>query len=195
MSSTRLSCAEAEVMLADYVDRTLLDRDVAVLKAHLAECPGCRELAADSAMAVEFMDRAAVVEPPPELVNRILFEIGHGAPLKAPWQERVFGGRLRSVLQPRFAMGMAMTMLSLGMLLGLGRAAHGPDWTPLDLFTSAEDSLHRQWDRGVKYYQNLKIVFEIQSRYQEWAAERKAQPAQPEPQNQKQPGQPPKGQQ
>ncbi len=41
----RLSCADVEVMLADYIDQTLLDRDVADLKAHFATCESCRELA------------------------------------------------------------------------------------------------------------------------------------------------------
>jgi hypothetical protein len=31
--------------------------------------------------------------------------------------------------------------------------------------------LHRSWDRAVKYYQNLRLVYEIQSRLQEWSAE------------------------
>ena len=30
--NTRLTCADVEVLLADYVDQTLLDRDVADLK-------------------------------------------------------------------------------------------------------------------------------------------------------------------
>ena len=49
------------------------------MERHLAECPACAELARDSAAAVAFMERAAEVEPPPELITRILFD--------APWSK------------------------------------------------------------------------------------------------------------
>jgi anti-sigma factor RsiW len=174
----RLSCADVEVMLADYVDQTLLDRDVSELKAHFAICPACQELAADAAAAVAFMDRAEVVEAPPALVNRILFEIGNKANaeiVKPPlWQRltgKVFGKVLRPILQPRFAMGMAMTMLSFGMLLRMEGVREWTDLSPMNLYAAAEDRAVRMWDRGVKQYQSLKLVYEIESRYQEWAAE------------------------
>ena len=48
------------------------------LEAHLAGCAACAELARDAAAAVAFMERAAVVEAPPELVTRILFEMTAG---------------------------------------------------------------------------------------------------------------------
>jgi hypothetical protein len=172
--STRLSCADVEVMLADYVDQTLLDRDVSDLKAHFAICPACQELAADAAAAVAFMDRAEVVEAPPELVNRILFEIGNKTGhqmVKPPLWQRLFGKGLQPFLQPRFAMGMAMTMLSFGMLLRMEGVREWTDLNPVNLYAAAEDKATRIWDRGVKHYQSLKLVWEIQTRYQEWLAD------------------------
>jgi anti-sigma factor RsiW len=170
----RLNCAEVEVMLADYVDQTLLDREVAELKAHLAICPACQELASDAAAALAFMDRAELVEPPPALVNRILFEIGNNASheiVKPPFWRRLFGKRLQAVLQPRFAMGMAMTMLSFGMLLRMEGVREWADLSPANLYAEAEDRITRVWDRGVKHYQSLKLVWEIETRYQEWVAD------------------------
>ena len=41
-----------DILLADYIDQTLLDRDVAEVKAHLVICPACAELATDAAAAV-----------------------------------------------------------------------------------------------------------------------------------------------
>lgn len=174
MSEPRLRCAEVEEMLADYVDQTLLDGDVADLKAHLAICPTCTELAADAAVAVSFMDRAAVVEPPPELVNRILFEIGNGGNkqmVKPPVSQRLFGKWLQPILQPKFAMGMAMTMLSFGMFLRMEGVREWADLHPANVYAAAEDRVTRLWDRAVKHYQSLKLVYEIQTSYQEWVAE------------------------
>jgi hypothetical protein len=171
--SSRLSCADVEVMLADYVDQTLLDRDVSDLKAHFAICPACQELAADAAAAVAFMDSAQAVEAPPELVNRILFEIGNNTGhsiVKPPRWQRLFGKGLQPILQPRFAMGMAMTMLSFGMLLRMEGVRQWTDLSPANLYATAEDKATRLWDRGVKHYQSFKLVWEIQTRYQEWLA-------------------------
>jgi hypothetical protein len=172
--NARLTCADVEVLLADYVDQTLLDRDVADLKAHFAICPGCQQMATDAAAAVAFMDRAQVPEPPPELVNRILFEIGNNAAheiVKPPFWQRLFGKTLQPVLQPRFAMGMAMTMLSFGMLLRMEGVRELADLSPANLYAAAEDRVTRIWDRGVKHYQSLKFVYEIQTRYQEWLSD------------------------
>lgn len=174
MSEPHFRCADVEEMLADYVDQTLLDRDVAQLKAHFAICSACRELAADAAAAVAFMERAAVVEPPPQLVNRILFEIGNGGNrqmVKPPVSQRLFGKWLQPILQPKFAMGMAMTMLSFGMFLRMEGVREWADLHPANLYAAVEDRVTRLWDRGVKHYQSLKLVYEIQTSYQNWVAE------------------------
>lgn len=170
----RLTCADVEVLLADYLDQLLPDRDATDVKAHLATCQGCAELAADAAAAIGLMERAAAVEPPPELINKILFEVTSGPSrvvVQPPLAQRLFGKWLQPIVQPRFAMGMAMTMLSVGMLLRLGGVREWADLNPVNLYQTAEDHVTRLWDRGVKNYQSLKLVYEIQSRYQEWAAE------------------------
>ncbi|MFM2124044.1 MAG: hypothetical protein RL328_495 [Acidobacteriota bacterium] len=172
--STRLTCADVEILLADYLDQLLLDAEAGEVKAHLGTCAACAELAADAAAAMALMDRAAIVEPPPELINKILFEVTSGPSrvvVKAPLAQRLFGKWLQPVLQPRFAMGMAMTMLSLGMLLRMSGVRQWTDLNPVNVYAAAEDHVTRLWDRGVKNYQSLKLVYEIQTRYQEWAAE------------------------
>ena len=62
-------------MLAAHALGALDQTDRRLIEDHLAECPACAELAKDSAGAVAFMERAAMVEPPAELVTRIMFEI------------------------------------------------------------------------------------------------------------------------
>src|ERR1051326_637629 len=74
-----MNCAEIEILICDYVDGTLAPALKAELERHLAECPACADLAHDSAAAVAFIGRAADVEPPPELITRILFD--------APWSK------------------------------------------------------------------------------------------------------------
>ena len=190
-----MNCADVEILLADFVDGTLRGDAASALEAHLAGCAACRELARDSAEAVAFMERAAVVEAPPELVTRILFEVTVGpsrAVIKPSLVRRLFGRWLEPILQPRFAMGMALTILSFAII---GRSTHVRQLTPSDLdpvkvFTAAEDRVVRWYNRGVKYYESMRVVYEIQTRLKEWAEE---QPAQPAPQTDTPPQQAPAG--
>jgi anti-sigma factor RsiW len=177
-----VNCADVEILLADYVDGTLPSEQNSALEVHLSECMACAELARDSAAAVAFMERAAVVQVPPELVTRILFELTAGSSrsvIRQSLVRRLFGRWLEPVLQPRFAMGMAMTVLSFAMI---GRFTHVRQLTPADLdpvkvWTSAEDRVVRWYNRGVKYYESLRVVYEIQTRLKEWADEQPASQA------------------
>jgi anti-sigma factor RsiW len=173
-----MTCADLEILLADYVDGTLhADRKSAVEK-HLGECAACAELARDAAGAVAFMERAANVEAPPELVTRVLFEITNGpshALIKPSWTRRLFGKWLEPVLQPRWAMSMAMTVLSFAMLQRLTgiqvRQLRPSDLDPVKVWVAVDDRAHRAWDRTMKYYESMRVVFEIRTRLKEWSDE------------------------
>ena len=52
------------------------------------------------------------------------------------------------------------------------------DLDPVKVWTSAENRVNRIWERGVKSYENMRLVYEIQTRLSEWQAEA------PEAQNQ-----------
>jgi anti-sigma factor RsiW len=175
-----MTCADVEIRLADYVDETLHGVDKSALEAHLSQCQSCAELARDSASAVAFMERASNIEAPPELVTRILFEITSGpshAEVKPKWTRRVFGKWLEPILQPRYAMGMAMTVLSFAMLgrfTGIHRQLTAADLDPVKIWMATEDRAQRVWERSVKYYENLRVVFEIQTQLKEWTEEQPA---------------------
>jgi anti-sigma factor RsiW len=177
-----MNCADVEISLADYVDGTLRGDEKSALESHLATCVACEELAADAAGAVAFMGRASNVTAPPELVTRILFEISSGPSrmaVKPSWARRMFGSLggkyLEPVLQPRYAMGMAMTLLSFAMLArftGIEFKHLSPaDLDPVKIFAAAEDRATRTWQRGVKYYESLRLVYEIESRVKEWSGD------------------------
>jgi anti-sigma factor RsiW len=174
-----MTCAEIEILLADYVDGTIRGAEKLALETHLKSCQECAELAADSANAVAFMERASSVEAPPELVTRILFEVTSGpsaAQVKPSWTRRIFGKWLEPVLQPRYAMGMAMTVLSFAMLgrfTGIHRQLTAADLDPVKIWMATEDRAHRVWERSVKYYENLRVVFEIQTQLKEWTDEQR----------------------
>lgn len=170
-----MNCADLEILLCDYLDGTLAPDRRADVERHMAGCPACAALARDVTAAVSFMERAAEVEPPPELLTRILFELppAHHARARQPGGlRRFFQGRLQPILQPRFAMGFAMTILSfslLGRFAGISpRQITMDDLRPAKIWQTVDDKVYRTWQRTVKFYENLRFVYEIQNQLHEW---------------------------
>jgi anti-sigma factor RsiW len=173
-----MTCADLETLLTDYVDGTLRAEERSAVESHLAECASCSALARDAAGAVAFMERASTVEAPPELLTRLLFEIANGpshSVIKPSWGRRLMGKWLAPVLQPRWAMSMAMTVLSFAMLQRLTgievRQLRPSDLDPVKVWVAVDDRAHRVWERTVKYYESMRVVFEIQNRLREWSDE------------------------
>ncbi|HEY1341785.1 MAG TPA: zf-HC2 domain-containing protein [Bryobacteraceae bacterium] len=166
-----MNCADLEILICDYVDGTLAPAEKAEVERHFAQCPACAELARDSAAAVGFMERAAAVEPPPELITRILFDAPWSTGKSKTKQRGWLGKLLAPVLQPRFAMGMAMTILSISMLarfIGVPRELRPADFEPAKIWAGMEDRAVRTWARTVKFYDNLKFVYQIQTTLRQW---------------------------
>jgi hypothetical protein len=169
-----MNCADLEILLCDYVDGTLATDARGDLEGHLAQCANCAELARDVTAAVGFIGRTADVEPPPELLTRILFNLpsAHHARARRGGLRDFLHRRIQPILQPRFAMGFAMTILSFSLL---GRyAGIKPsqltldDLRPAKVWQAIDDKAYRTWQRTTKFYQNLRFVYEIQTQLREW---------------------------
>jgi hypothetical protein len=173
-----LNCEQFEVLLADYLDGELDSparaADRTAFEEHRAGCAACAQLAEEAASALAFIDIAADVEPPLALTGRILEATHAGWEFKLRakgirgWINRMFA----PVLKPRFVMGAMMTMMSLTML---SRCAGDPrkpltaaDLDPVRIWTSLDDRTHRLWDRTVKSYESMRLVYEIRSQLSEW---------------------------
>jgi hypothetical protein len=171
-----LNCAEFEILLCDAADGQLRGEAQLAFETHRESCAACREYAADVLGVTAFIERAAVVEPPKELITKILFDIPGGRSAASAEKKSGFRAALARVfgpvLAPRLAMGMAMTVLSLSMLAQVFkvpvRQLKPADLDPVKIWVSVDDQAHRAWNRAVKYYENIRLVFEIQSRLQEW---------------------------
>jgi hypothetical protein len=168
-----MTCAEFEILLCDYIDGTLDVAGRRTLEEHQRSCAGCAAFAQDVRGAVAFIELAEEAEPPAELLTRITFEIPTGGVRKGARAWLI--GWLQPVLQPRFAMGMAMTILSfsmLGRIAGIEvRQLRPSDLQPANVWATIDDKAHRTWQRAVKYYENLRLVYEVQTRLQEWTTQ------------------------
>jgi hypothetical protein len=158
-----MNCAEIEILICDYVDGTLAPAQRAEVDRHLSTCAACSELVRDASAAVRFMERAEEVEPPPELISRILFD--------PPWQKRKSGwlGKVfHGFLQPRFAMSMALTILSFSMVVRNVHQFQPADLEPVKVWGSIETRAQLLWARAEKFYDSLKFVYQIQTTLREW---------------------------
>jgi anti-sigma factor RsiW len=170
-----MTCSELDILLCDYLDGTLSAEDARSVETHLESCAACAELARDARLAMTFMERAADAEPPPQLMTRILHETASGrhGRLGRPsgirsWFDRALG----RVLQPRLVMGMALTIFSFSMMArcpGISpRQLRSSDMDPKKIWAALDDQAHRTWERSLKFYENIKVVYEIQSRLKDW---------------------------
>jgi anti-sigma factor RsiW len=165
-----MNCADVEILICDYVDGTLGPAEKGEVLRHLAQCPACAELARDSAAAVRFMETAADIEPPPELVTRILFDAPWSKP-KSSKARSWLRALLSPILQPKYAMGLAMTILSISVLaqwVAPVKQIKPSDLRPTAVWAGLEDRAVRTWARTVKFYENLKFVYQIQTTLREW---------------------------
>jgi len=168
-----MTCTNFEIALCDYLDGKLTPAATAELEAHLAGCAACAELARDAGEAMQFVERVAEVEPPPELVNR-LFAIAQMPEARRMrggirgWFQKVF----QPMLQPRMVMGLSLTILFFGMMARCagvpGKRLSPGDLDPAHVWAGAEDRVQRGWERSVKFYENLRFVYQIQTRLREW---------------------------
>jgi predicted anti-sigma-YlaC factor YlaD len=167
-----MNCAEFEIVLADYLDGTLQAGERAAIAQHSNECAACREFLRDVSGGMSLLRGAEEVEPPPALITRIAYQAPIGR-TRHPFEQQGFWSRLASkwlqpILQPRLAMGMAMTVLSFAMLercTGVHvQHIQAADLSPVRIWGGVEDKACRVRDRAVKYYENLRFVYEIETR-------------------------------
>jgi Putative zinc-finger len=188
-----MKCADFELLLCDYIDGTLAEESRKALEQHAEVCTQCRELLRDATEAVSFMGRVEEIAPPPELITRLAYHAPRGKVRdglnRHGLLSRTFTKWFQPVLQPRFAMGMAMTILSFAMLgrcTGVQLQQIKPaDLSPTKVWGGVEDKAYRSWDRTVKYYENLRLVYEIETRVKEIREQQNAADRETVPANQR----------
>ena len=170
-----MNCAEFESILADYIDGTLAASQRTAVDQHAATCPACREFMADVSGVVLVLEREAEIEPPPDLITRIAYNAPMGR-MRHPSERQGLLSRLAAkwlqpILQPKLAMGMAMTLLSFAMLercTGIQvQHIQAADLNPVRVWSGMEDKALRVRDRIVKSYDNLRVVYEVETRLRE----------------------------
>ena len=201
-TSNGMQCNEFEHLLTDAIDGVLTGAGLGRFQAHARVCRTCGPLLAEAEAGRNWLKGLTEVEPPASLVNNILasttgvdtqrLRVTAGSPQpKVSWWERVqatlsetlFEPVWGMVRQPRFAMsfGMAFFALSVGLTVAGVKPA---DLSQISLRPSAiqracSRTYHSTQTRVVFYYENIRIVYEVESRVRE--IKRNLAPAEPAP--------------
>ncbi len=178
-----MTCVDIEELAAEYIDGTLARDTRATVEQHLSVCPACTAFLADASEGATLLAKVPELEPPPELVTLIAFHAPVGRtrdPLASPpgWFSRVVSKWFQPILQPKFAMSMAMTIVSFAMLqrcTGV-KVQHidAADLTPSHVAQNVGDRAIRFKDRAVKYYENIRLVYEVETRLHQLERDREA---------------------
>jgi anti-sigma factor RsiW len=160
------NCTQVEERLSDFLDAQLSPEERAEFSAHLATCPGCTQLVEQVGGTLAQVHNLGMLEPPPQLIRNIL-----DATLGPRTREKSWRGWFAwfpSMLQPRFAIGAAVAALSMVISLhALGaspaRLKHA-DLNPMTLVRSANRHAHLAYARSARFVNDLRVVYEIQTR-------------------------------
>ncbi len=186
-----MRCAEFDGLLSDALDHTLAAPKLQSFQTHAQSCAVCGPLLQEAEAGQRWLKSLEEVEPPAHLVQNILIATSgletsrFNATIRgeASWWERfmasVVAPTLGVVRQPRFAMSFGMVFFSLSISLSLAGVKLS-DLRHIDLRPSAiERSYYETSGRVVKYYENIRFVYEIESRVREF--KRDTAPAEPPP--------------
>ncbi|MBI4164859.1 MAG: zf-HC2 domain-containing protein [Acidobacteria bacterium] len=179
---------ELENLASDYLEGQLQAAQRVAVEAHLHDCTPCRELMGDLKRVLALAHAAAGMEPPPWLVSKIMLAtVGERKPT---WQERL-AAFLRPSPQPRVATVVAMAIFSISVIVSAAGVNLSnvtvADLNPRNWFYQANRSGHLLYARAEKFYYDLRIVYEIESRFRQIRPEQ-AEPEQGSPPRKAAPG-------
>jgi anti-sigma factor RsiW len=162
------NCAQFEERLSDSLEGALSPEDAREFSAHVASCAKCRELVESVGGLVHSMASLEMLPEPPGLTRKIL-DATIGPRLKLSFWQR-WTGWTNVLWRPRLAMG-ALTLGAMAIIVfqasGI-RFAHlrHVDVNPATAFNSANRQVHMVYARSVRFVNDLRVVYEIESRLQ-----------------------------
>jgi len=161
-------CAQIEEWLSDWLEGRLSPEDAEAFSAHVSTCPECQELVASVRGLVTSMSQLEMVPEPPDLARKIL-DATIGPRVKVGFWER-WTGWTAAQLRPRLAMGavtMAAVVVIVFQVSGVKAARfRHVDLNPVSFFHNTNRQAHLVYSRSVRFVNDLRVVYEIESRLQ-----------------------------
>ncbi len=180
------ACGLWETLLADALDGLLRPEDEATFSSHMAVCPSCTSLFEEARRGREWLEFLSPEPEVPEgLLDKILAQTGPGhtseyklatagnvVPMAIPaWQRPGLMGRIRRFAEPRLLMTAAMAFFSIALTLNMT----GVKLTDFRLSnlrpTAVRSFMERRLTMAstpiIRYYDHLRLVYEVESRMRE----------------------------
>ncbi len=190
-----LRCDEWESLLADALDENLSAADAAAFARHHRECALCAQMLKETEQGRSWMQYLAVEpEVPADLLKKILARTsgpqpGVAAPALSlpprPAWHRIMLPAFRQVMEPRLMMTLAMAFFSIALTLNLTGVKvtelRAVDFQPSRLRANLTRTYYSTNEQVTKYYKNLRLVYEMESRVRELRRTTDTEPA-PSPQ-------------
>ena len=180
------ACGLWETLLADALDGQLRPEDEGVFSSHMAGCQACTALFEEARQGREWLEFLSPEPEVPEgLLDKILAQTGPGheseyklatannvVPIVIPaWQRPGMMGRIRRFAEPRLLMTAAMAFFSIALTLNM-TGVRLTDLRLSDLRPSAVRSfMERRLTMAstpiIRYYDHLRLVYEVEARMKE----------------------------
>ncbi len=193
-----MQCVEWEALLADALDGTVHGTRLAGFEAHQQACPVCGAQYQEAVAGMHWLKGLEEVEVPRNLVHNIMVHTAGALPVPRErsvasgesWWGRL-KGRIAHVFAPlatpRFAMSFGMAFFSITMILNIA-GFHVSDLKHLDLSAKGiERTYYTTQARAVRYYENIRLVYQIESRVRDLRRAARPEEKQEEPQTPKNP--------
>jgi|SRR5208282_2759284 len=196
-TSNGMQCQEFDGLLTDALDGVLTGLQLDRFQAHARTCSACGPLFAEVEAGRNWLKDLTEVEPPVSLVTNILasttgvdtqrLRVNVSAPQpRVTWVEKAQAWAFEAmqpiwgtVRQPRFAMSFGMAFFSLSVALSV-LGVKPADLRQVSLRPAAiRHTYYNTQARVVRYYENIRFVYEVESRVRE--LKRNVTPAEPAP--------------
>lgn len=182
--SNSVHCADFDARLSDLLDGAMAGAELEAFRAHAEACMECGTLFTQAKAGMDWLQVLPEVEPPANLVHNILAKTTHvesklkaGTPALAAspaWWQRATAGikpGFAALLQPRLAMTAAMAFFSISMLMNVAgvswKDVKNLDLRPSAISQSASLQYHETTAKVVKYYENIRFVYEFETKVRE----------------------------
>jgi hypothetical protein len=192
-----MQCGEFDLLLSDALDGVLTGLQLDRFQAHARVCTACGPLFAEVEAGRNWLKDLTEVEPPASLVTNILASttgvdsrrlranvmaqpasaLGGWLERAQAWAAEAFQPVWGTVRQPRFAMSFGMAFFALSVALSV-LGVKPADLRSISLKPSAiRHTYYNTQARVVRYYENIRFVYEVESRVRE--LKRTVTPAEP----------------
>jgi hypothetical protein len=198
-----LRCDEWENLIADALDGTLNAADAAAFERHHGECALCAQMLKEAQQGKAWMEYLAVEpEVPADLLKKILARTSghsvageepgvapgvpqpvHAVPARSAWHRvlPVVRQVARQAFEPRLMMTAAMAFFSIALTLNLTgiklTEVRAADLRPARLRATLTRQYYSTNEQVMKYYENLRLVYEMEARVRELRRSTEAEPS------------------